>query len=115
MCEKANGLWAEDSGEFAFNDVKTICYILATGGSKKSAIEEPADLAGYVVQFWKLVTKQPFVGRFGARGATILQQPVVLKALAKLLYDLEYGVPKIRNYLGLKKVHILIHFGVPFF
>ena len=49
--------------------------------------------------------QQSHVGKSDAVKLTILQQPVVLKALAKLIFDLEYGVPKIRSVKDAKAVY----------
>ena len=42
-----------------------------------------------------------------ARSKTILQQPIVLTSLAKLVFDLAYGVPSIRDEDGLKQPYYI--------
>lgn len=96
--------WHNDPGDLARKDIKAVCTFLA-GGKSSTAGLSPA-IVNYrksgILKFWELIAKYPDMGAQGAKSKTILQQPVVLKALAKLVFDLAYGVPKIRDEEGLK-------------
>ena len=56
-------------------------------------------------KFWERITSCSDFGSEGARSKTVLQQPIVLTSLAKLVFDLAYGVPSIRDEDGLKLLY----------
>ena len=104
MSENDNPDWHNDPGDLARNVIKDVCTFLA-GGKKSQSGLSPAIVnyrKSFILKFWELVAKHPSIGSQGAKSKTVLQQPVVLKALAKLAFDLAYGVPKIRDEEGLK-------------
>ena len=81
--------WHNDTGTITRKDLTAInSYLFLGGGSEKKCspkhIDHMADLAE---RFWKQVTKIPDFGSQRARTKTVAAQPVVLKALAKLLHQ----------------------------
>jgi hypothetical protein len=96
--------WHKDSGDLKRKDIKQICSLLLLGKTSSITatpvlIEERADFGR---KFWETVCTVPGFGKEGARSLTVLQQPVVLKALAKMSFDLGYGTAKIKNTDDLK-------------
>ena len=55
-------------------------------------------------KFWKTVLSIDGFGEPGAKTKTVAAQPVVLKALAKLAFDLSYGHQNIKDHDGYKKL-----------
>lgn len=106
ISENDNPDWHNDGGEMSRKDIKAVCAFLA--GGKGSTVGLSPAIVNHrkdsILKFWELIAKFPGIGVPGAKGKTILQQPVVLKALAKLCFDLAYGVPKIRDEAGLVTV-----------
>jgi len=96
----------DGSGAMSLKDLKAVCTILIFGKtSKKNATEgEVFDKQSYVEVFWESIKTINGFGQPNAKSHSIIQQTVVLKALAKLIYDLKYGVPKNRDEEGLNKV-----------
>jgi hypothetical protein len=105
--------WNNDSGDLKRKDVKQICSLLILGKTSSSdatpvIIEERSTFGK---TFWSAISKVPEFSHPGAKTKTILQQPIVLKALAKLSYDLGYGTPKLRNTDNLKSLFQAISDG----
>lgn len=83
--------WRADQGELSWRDVvavNSILFINKTniGGAKPADVASKVEIAK---EFWEAVMAIPGFGEPGAKEATVASQPVVLKALAKLVFD--YG------------------------
>ena len=91
--------WAKDDGRQLRKDVNTITAFLTLGKGSSAGIV-PADIenkAEWAARFWNVVQRTPNFGKAGAKTKTVLSQPVVLKALAKLIHELQFGTSKIRD------------------
>ena len=98
--------WHKDTGEMKRKDIKSICALLFLGktssnGATPVLVEERKEFAK---KFWETICAVPNFGQSGARSKTVLQQPVMIQALAKLAYDLGYGTPQIKNQTHLAKL-----------
>lgn len=87
------GDWAKDEGVIARKDLVAINALLLLN---KTTINGalPADINSkydYGTRFWEAVAQIPGWGQAGAKKNTVAAQPVVLKSLAKLMYDFAYG------------------------
>jgi hypothetical protein len=82
-----------DEGEIALKDliaVNAILFLNKTNvRSATPVLVEPRE--GLATKFWQQVTAIPGFGLSGARKATVAAQPVLLKALAKLVHDFAFG------------------------
>lgn len=63
-------------------------------GAKSMEVDERQDVS---LRFWEAVTQCEGFGEKDARLHTVLAQPVMLKALAKLTFDFAFGRPKQRS------------------
>lgn len=91
--------WAKDDGRQLRKDVNTVTAFLTLGKGSSVGIV-PADIenkAKWGERFWNAVQRTPNFGKPGAKTKTVLSQPVVLKGLAKLLHELEFGASKVRD------------------
>ncbi|MGR3555355.1 MAG: DNA sulfur modification protein DndB [Paracoccus sp. (in: a-proteobacteria)] len=85
--------WADDTGEMPLKDVVAVTSLAflnksnATGATP--AIVEPRQ--NVVHQLWQKVSDIPGFGDAGAKEKTVAAQPVVLKALAKIAFDLNFS------------------------
>ena len=81
--------WHNDEGEITRKDLTSINSFLFRGvGSEKKCTPRDIDvMEESAIQFWQQVSKIPGFGQKGARKTTVAAQPVVLKALAKLLHQ----------------------------
>ena len=82
--------WHTDQGAISRKDLTSInaFLFLGTASEKKASpmnVEEMKDLA---IRFWSQVTQIKGIGEVEARAKTVAAQPVVLKALAKLMRQL---------------------------
>lgn len=99
--------WHKDDGSLKRKDLKNICSLLFHGKLSSNGIT-PMITEGrkdFVSKFWERISQSPHFGSEGARSKTILQQPIVLQSLAKLVFDLAFGVPNIRDEDGLKSLY----------
>lgn len=98
--------WHADDGALLHKDINTITAFLLHGKpSTKSC--SPLDVKNhqdFAIKFWEVISAIPGFGKKGAKAKTIASQPVVLKALAKLAYDLAYGPMAGRDEKALKKL-----------
>lgn len=85
--------WSEDQGEVAMKDMVAINSLAFLNKSNASgatpAIIEPREEV--VHRLWHQISGIPGFGEQKAKEQTITAQPVVLKALAKLTYDLNFS------------------------
>ncbi len=111
--EKDVSDWRRDNGEIARKDVNTISALLCLGKTT-SKTATPATLnerREFMTTFWKAIVQVDGFGKPGAKSNTVLAQPVVLKAMAKLSHDLAYGHQNIRDQEGYKKLLSAIRSG----
>ncbi|MDZ4382969.1 MAG: DNA sulfur modification protein DndB [Parvibaculum sp.] len=85
--------WADDEGGIARKDLVAVNALLFLNKTNISSatpglVEGKTDLA---YRFWTAVQAIPGFGEDGAREKTVASQPVVLKALAKLVYDFSFS------------------------
>ena len=85
--------WSEDTGAMALKD---LVAINATGFLNKGniagatpAVIEPREKV--MMDLWSRIVEIPNFGSHRAREKTVAAQPVVLKALAKITYDLNFN------------------------
>lgn len=93
--------WHKDEGVISRKDLISINALLflnktTINGASPSDINAKED---YGCRFWGAVSQIPYWGEPGAKRNTIAAQPVVLKALAKLVYDFGYGRDENAEYL----------------
>lgn len=91
--KSAIGFDAADQGLTALKEVNTINGLLFTNkpnvrNAKLGQVTKQKDNA---LRFWKAVQASPNFGSDRAKDKTLLAQPVMLQALAKLSYDLTVG------------------------
>lgn len=85
--------WHNDPGAISWKDLTAVNAILFLNktnikGAQPGEVGERLDVAR---QFWQAVSKIDEFGQPQARKKTVAAQPVVLKALAKLVYDYAFG------------------------
>jgi hypothetical protein len=93
ISEKEAKDWSEDTGGLLLKDVVAINAIAFLNKGNISgatpAIIEPRESA--VLRLWERVIEIPHFGENRAKEKTVAAQPVVLKALAKIAYDLNFS------------------------
>lgn len=85
--------WHEDTGALSRKDLVAINAILFLnktniGGATPPMVNPKVEVA---YQFWETVNQIPGFGEAAAKEKTVTAQPVVLKALAKLVYDFGFS------------------------
>lgn len=91
--------WKDDEGAITLKDAVAVDAILFLnkgniGGAMPAAVKEKEAVAK---AFWEAVLAIPGFGEQGAKEKTIAAQPVVLKALAKLVYDFGFSARRPEN------------------
>jgi len=91
--ERDQADWHSDDGSISRKDLVAINAILFLNKTNIASATPPevtpkADIA---YRFWEAVTAIPGFGEPQAREQTVAAQPVVLKALAKLVYDFAFS------------------------
>lgn len=85
--------WSEDSGALVLKDVVAVNAIafLNKGNiaGATPAVIEPRE--GAIMDLWSRITEIPNFGDHRAKEKTVAAQPVILKALAKIAYDLQFS------------------------
>lgn len=85
--------WAADTGEMPLKDVVAVTSLAFLNKSNAAgatpAIIEPRQ--NVVLRLWQKVSEIPGFGDVKAKEKTVAAQPVVLKALAKLAFDLNFS------------------------
>ena len=102
-----------DDAGMTLKDVVTVNRFLVHG-SNSARLTSPAEVNekyAFIERFWGVLQSIPGFGGERQRSKTVAGQPVVLKALAKLAFDHAYGVPRLRDEEGLKKLYFAIHSG----
>jgi hypothetical protein len=85
--------WHEDTGALSRKDLVAVNAILFLnksniGGAPPPVVSPRTETA---FRFWETVTQIAGFGEHGAKEKTVAAQPVVLKALAKLVYDFGFS------------------------
>jgi hypothetical protein len=85
--------WSEDSGALVFKDVVAVNAIAFlnkgnVAGATPAVVEPRMES---VLNLWSKIQEIPHFGDNRAREKTVAAQPVVLKALAKIAYDLNFS------------------------
>jgi hypothetical protein len=85
--------WHDDPGAITRKDlvgINAVLFLNKTNirSAKPADVETREEVA---TRFWETVSRQKHFGENGARQKTVLAQPVVLKALAKLVYDFGFS------------------------
>tara|TARA_R110001592_G_scaffold363347_1_gene684667 strand:- start:2278 stop:3705 length:1428 start_codon:yes stop_codon:yes gene_type:complete len=93
IIEKDVKEWKDDQGEISWKDavgVNSILFLNKTniGGAVPSDVSEKEVIAK---QFWEVVMAIPGFGESAAKERTVAAQPVVMKALSKLVYDFAFS------------------------
>lgn len=85
--------WSADDGSLNTKDLANICAIAFLNKTNvKSATPAIVDeREAHIESLWVAITKIPGFGDNQARNKTVAAQPVVLKALAKITFDLLYS------------------------
>ena len=84
--------WAKDDGSILLKDMSAINAILFLNRTNIStATPEVKDKFKVATQFWESVKSIENFGEDRGKEKTVAMQPVVLKALAKLVYDFKFG------------------------
>jgi hypothetical protein len=93
VCDNEIKEWENDSGEMPLKDVVAVTSLAFLNKSNAAgatpAVVDPRKEA--VLAMWHKVSEIPGFGTQGAREKTVAAQPVVLKALAKLTFDLNFS------------------------
>jgi len=100
--------WHQDTGRWTFKDLAAVNAILFLNktniaGAIPADVEQKMDVSS---RFWEAVSSVPGFGAKGARSVTVAAQPVLLKALAKLVYDFAFS--KRRDSESDKNLEILL-------
>ncbi len=85
--------WHDDPGTITRKDLIAINAVLFLNKTNVRSAT-PADVESkepLATRFWENVSRQSHFGKQGAKQKTVLAQPVVLKALAKLVYDFGFS------------------------
>ncbi|WCO82002.1 DNA sulfur modification protein [Pseudomonas phage vB_PpS_SYP] len=85
--------WNKDTGRWTFKDLAAVNAIMflnrtSIATATPSDVEEKQDVAS---RMWSAVKEIKGFGDEGAKSKTVAAQPVVVKAIAKLVYDLGFG------------------------
>ena len=104
IIEKDIADWQHDKGDIVRKDLvginaRLILNKTNISGATPAMLEQRGDVAQ---KFWETVVQIPDLGQAGAKMKTVAAQPVVLKAMAKLVYDFAFG--KLANEEYLEKI-----------
>jgi hypothetical protein len=93
ITDKDSKDWSEDTGALVLKDVVAINAIAFLNKGNISgatpAIIEPREPA--VLRLWEKIIEIPHFGADRAKEKTVAAQPIMLKALAKIAYDLNFS------------------------
>ena len=100
--------WTSDG--LPLKDIIMVNRLLVHGANVKDATPQSQVDAKlpFIKRFWEVVQRIDGFVEPQQRTKTVAGQPVVLKALAKLAHDHAYGVPKLVDEEGLKKLYAAI-------
>jgi hypothetical protein len=85
--------WTQDTGALVLKDVVAVNAVAFlnkgnVGGATPAVIEPREDI---VIELWNQIMEIPNFGSTRAKEKTVAAQPVLLKALAKITYDLNFN------------------------
>ncbi|MEN8646149.1 DNA sulfur modification protein DndB [Bacillus toyonensis] len=85
--------WDNDDGGLTRKDIVAVnAHLLLNKSNINSATPSIVqDRLNIAKRFWEAVVQVPGFGEEGAKAKTLVAQPVMLKALAKLTYDFSFG------------------------
>jgi hypothetical protein len=85
--------WSEDTGALVLKDVVAVNAIafLNKGNITGATPAEIEPRENVIMDLWSRIIEIPHVGDHRAKEKTVATQPVVLKALAKITYDLNFS------------------------
>lgn len=85
--------WQKDTGRWTFRDLAAVNAILFLNKTSiaSASPKDVDDKQATAYRMWGAVANVPGFGKQGAKANTVLAQPVVVKAIAKLVYDLGFG------------------------
>lgn len=99
ITERESKDWSEDNGGLLLKDIVAINAIAFLNKGNVSgatpAVIEPRE--GAVLQLWERIIEIPHFGEHRAKEHTVAAQPVMLKALAKITYELNFSNRKPEN------------------
>lgn len=97
--EKDQADWHQDDGSISRKDLVAVNAVLFLNKTNIGSATPPDVMpkADVAYHFWEAVTAIPGFGEEQAREKTVAAQPVVLKALAKLVYDFAFSNRKPEN------------------
>lgn len=104
--------WQKDDGAITRKDVMTVTCLLCLGktNSKSGTPAIVENRREYLRTFWNLISHSEGFGKPGAKSSTVLAQPVVIKSLAKLGYDLTFGHSNMKDPEAYRKICEAIKF-----
>jgi hypothetical protein len=95
-----------ETAGLTFSDIVMVNRLLIHGANTKAPTSQAvvSDKLAFVERFWTAIHEVPGFTDVDARAKTVVAQPVMLKALAKLAFDLGYGKPSLQDSEALKKL-----------
>jgi hypothetical protein len=93
VCERDMTDWQDDDGSISRKDLVAVNARLllnktSVAGAKPADVNEKVAVAK---NFWEAVAAIDGFGEMGAKQRTVAAQPIVLKSIAKLVYDYAFG------------------------
>ncbi len=85
--------WHKDTGRWTFKDlaaVNALLFLNKTNIANASPVDVEARKP-VAIQAWESISNVPGFGDAAAKTKTVMAQPVVVKAVAKLVFDLAFG------------------------
>src|SRR5262249_3813098 len=95
-----------ETAGLTFNDIVMVNRLLIHGANSKQPTPqaEVSEKLEFVERFWTAIHAVPGFIDVDARAKTVVAQPVMLKALAKVAHDLGYGKSSLQDNEALKKL-----------
>jgi hypothetical protein len=86
--QDANHIWNLNNGSVSRKDIVLACSLLFAGQTDPKKVKPAAVNTCYDLgrRFWRALSSVPHFGELSSNDKTVLAQPVVLKALAQLVY-----------------------------
>ena len=102
--ERDSSDWQSDDGSMSRKDIQTVTCLLGLGknNSKTATPAKVEERSEVLIKFWEIINEAEYFGSKMAKSKTLLAQPVMLKAIAKLGFDLAFGHQNIRDVEGYK-------------
>ena len=105
--------WHSDDGGLLRKELNPITCLVMRGklSSKGFSPKDVSDYGSLAKKFWTVVQQIPGFGEPSSRSKTVAAQPVVLKGLARLAYDLALGSKADQNHDHLERLWVAIESG----